>query len=516
MADFIWNLGLFTALFVWAHLRSTSKTSSLPPGPKPLPVVGNITDLTARELWLRASQWAQEYGDIVYLHVFGQGLVFLNSIEVAVDLLEKKGSIYSDKPSLVMAGELCGCENMVAFTRYGDQSRRQRRLMQQALGVNSIQTYKPLLEIETHELLKRILQEPEDYIGNLLRYAGGLTLLTIYGYRVTSKDDKFLTLAEDCVDILSNRIASGGGIWPVDIFPSLKHLPLWAPGAGFLRNARQWKSKMEEFVDRPYELVKEQLRNGVATPCFVTMLLEDLQERGDKALDAQRDFDIRWTANSMYSASIDTTITTVSHFLLAMLLHPHVLEKAQHEIDTVVGSGRLPTFSDRPSLPYLECVMSECLRWGVPVPLSLPHRLMEEDTYKGMYIPKGSLVFANVWNMLHDEQLFPEPNAFRPERYMEPADELTAKRRDPRSYVFGFGRRRCPGVHLIEQSLWIVMASMLSAFDITKGKDAHGNVVEPEVVFENSVFRTPKTFKVDIRPRSEQALRNIRQASEGA
>ncbi|EMD36507.1 hypothetical protein CERSUDRAFT_115561 [Gelatoporia subvermispora B] len=515
MGTFLWGFGLFAALFVWAQL-SKAKKSGMPPGPKPLWGVGNITDLTAHELWLRASQWAREYGDTVYLHVFGQGLVFLNSIEAATDLLEKKGSIYSDKPSLVMAGELCGCENMVAFTRYGDQSRRQRRLMTQALGAHSIQTYKPLLVIETHELLKRVVQEPEDYVGNLRRYAGGLTLLTIYGYRVTSKDDKFLALADDCVDILSNRIASGGGIWPVDIFPILKRLPQWAPGAGFLRRAKEWKAKMEEFVDEPYLLVKEQLRRGVATPCFVTMLLEDVQERGDKALEAQMDFDIRWTANSMYSASIDTTITTVSHFLLAMLLHPEVLEKVQHEIDTVVGSERLPTFSDRPSLPYLECVMSECLRWGVPVPLSLPHRLMEDDTYKGMYIPKGSLVFANVWNMLHDEALFPDANAFRPERYMEPADELTTKRRDPRNYVFGFGRRRCPGSHLIEQSLWIVMASMLSAFDIGKAKDAHGNVIEPVVAFNNSVFRTPDTFKVDLRPRSEQALRNVRQASEAA
>lgn len=62
-------------------------------------------------------------------------------------------------------------------------------------------------------------------------------------------------------------------------------------------------------------------------------------------------------------------MTTIDHFILAMLLRPEVLAKAQKEIDSVVGPGRLPTFGDRPSLPYIECVMSECLRWGVPVPL---------------------------------------------------------------------------------------------------------------------------------------------------
>ncbi|EED77015.1 predicted protein, partial [Postia placenta Mad-698-R] len=98
--------------------------------------------------------------DVVYLHVFGQGLVFLNDYDAAVDLLEKRGAIYSDKPGLIMAGDLCGCENMVAFTRYGDKSRRQRRLMQQALGVNSIRAYQPLLEVETQDLLKRLLLDP--------------------------------------------------------------------------------------------------------------------------------------------------------------------------------------------------------------------------------------------------------------------------------------------------------------------------------------------------------------------
>ena len=87
----------------------------------------------------------------------------------------------------------------------------------------------------------------------------------------------------------------------------------------------------------------------------------------------------------------------MQHFILAMLRHPEVLQKAREEVDRVVDSSRLPTFEDRQSMPYLECVMSEVLRWGVPVPMGLPHRLMEDDVYNGMFIPKGSLVFANIW-----------------------------------------------------------------------------------------------------------------------
>lgn len=506
-------VGLFVALALYAWSRSSKRSAlPVPPGPKPVPLLGNIFDLTAKELWLRVTGWSKQYGDIVYIHLLGQGLVFCNTYEVAQDLLEKKGSIYSDKPHLIMAGELCGCQNMVAFTRYGDFARRQRKLMNTAFGISAVKRYRPLLANESVLLLKRILADPQDYMGYIRRYAGGLTLQSVYGYRVETNDDPLLELGTECVDILSNKIASGGGIWPVDIFPFLQHLPTWFPGAGFKRKAAVWRAKMEEFVDKPYEMVLERMRSGATVPCFVTTLLEEARDEKGGAVDAQRDFDIRWTANSMYSASMDTTITVVQLFLLAMILHPEVLRKAQAELDAVVGPARLPTFADRPALPYLDAVMSEVLRWGVPVPLGLPHRLMEDDVYRGTHLRAGTLVFANIWNMLRNEAIWAQPDVFRPERFLEPVDEATAKRRDPRPYVFGFGRRRCPGLHLIEESLWIVMATLLATTDILAEKDESGKPVMPHVDFTNSVFRTPAPFKCDIRPRSEQALQLVRLA----
>ncbi|KAF8995974.1 cytochrome P450 [Cyathus striatus] len=499
---------LLVALFIWFRKSKHASLASLPPGPKPIPLLGNLRDLTTKELWLPAHKWAKQYGDVVYMHVLGQGLVFLNSPKAASDLLDKRGSIYSDKPQLMMVGELCGCKHMVAFTAYGDESKRQRRLMHKAFGVNAIPAYHPLLNTETNSFLRRLLADPADYVKHIRRYAGGLTLSVVYGYEVKSNDDKFLDLAEECVDLLANRIASGGGIWPVDIFPALRHLPNWFPGAAFKRNAAIWKAKMEEFVDTPYEFVKNSMKSGSYKQSFTSTLLEDETAKAAENFE----FDLKWTANSMYSASGDTTMTAISHFLLALMNHPEVLRKAQQEIDTVVGSERLPSFEDRPNLPYLECVLNETYRWGVPVPLSLPHRLMEDDVYNGMLIPKGSLVFGNIWAMLRNEEIFPEPDSFKPERYLEKVDAATAKMMHPRSYVFGFGRRQCPGKELVESSIWLLMARMIATLDINKAKDDSGNVIEPDVKFENQIFRIPNAFPCDIRPRSENALKLIRES----
>ncbi|KAG1721270.1 cytochrome P450, partial [Suillus occidentalis] len=91
---------------------------------------------------------------------------------------------------------------------------------------------------------------------------------------------------------------------------------------------------------------------------------------------------------------------------------------------------------DRPQLPYCDAVFTETLRWGVPVPLSLPHRLTQPDTYEGMYIPQGSLVFGNIWAIMRDPGLYQDPEVFEPGRWEE---EEAGKERDPRAFVFGFG-----------------------------------------------------------------------------
>jgi hypothetical protein len=137
--------------------------------------------------------------------------------------------------------------------------------MHKAFGVPTIPTYHPLIQTETHSFLRRLIVDPAEYTKHVRRYAGGLTLSVVYGYEAVSNEDEFLYLAEECVNLLSNRIASGGGIWLVDIFPSLRHIPLWMPGSGFKKNAMAWKRKMEEFVDRPYEFVKNSL---VSYLCF--------------------------------------------------------------------------------------------------------------------------------------------------------------------------------------------------------------------------------------------------------
>lgn len=108
----------------------------------------------------------------------------------------------------------------------------------------------------TSAFLRRLIADPLNYMKITRRYSGGLTLLVIYGYEAVSENDEFLEQGEDSLDLLANEVASGGGIWPVDVFPFLQHLPHFLPGMSFKRKAAKWRAQLEEFVDKPYEYVK--------------------------------------------------------------------------------------------------------------------------------------------------------------------------------------------------------------------------------------------------------------------
>ncbi|KAG2132215.1 cytochrome P450, partial [Suillus cothurnatus] len=152
-------------------------------------------------------------------------------------------------------------------------------------------------------------------------------------------------------------------------------------------------------------------------------------------------------------------------FALAMVLYPDVQRRAQGEIDSVVGRDRLPTFEDRASLPYVESVLRETLRWCPIAPLGVPHATSSDDTYDGYFIPKGTAVISNIWAMSRDEKRYPSASSFIPERFLDDNNVLTDD--NPARYVFGFGRRACPGRHAADASVWSAIATVLATMEFS-------------------------------------------------
>ncbi|KAJ7251370.1 cytochrome P450 [Mycena rebaudengoi] len=491
------------ALLYFKHRRSPH--FPLPPGPKKLPLFGNLFDLPSKFEWETYAKWSKEFGsDIIHLSVAGKSIIILSSVDVIFDLLDQRSAIYSDRPRSTMMNELMGFEFAFVTMRYGDKWREHRRLFHSAFHLTASRRFRPQQVNASHDLLRRLLENPDDEVMKHIKHMNGALIMSIaYGIETLPSNDPYMETAEAAIDALAQ--AAVPGRYLVDVIPVLKYVPAWFIGAGFKRQAREWKKLTDKMAQLPFQTAKRLVVDGTAPPSYVSDKLQEIDENQDREHPEKV---IQDTAANMYAAAFDTTSAALGTFILAMLANPDVQKRAQEEIDAVVREGHLPSFDDEESLPYVSAIVKEVLRWKPATPIGVPHAVAVEDTYRGYRIPAGSIVVPNTWAMLYDEIEYPDPYKFNPDRFLLNG-QLNPAVRDP-SLVFGFGRRVCPGRHMAQSTLWITVASLLAVFNITKAIGEDGKILEPSYEYHSAIISMPFPFKCSIKPRSNAAAGLIR------
>ncbi|KAG8964853.1 hypothetical protein FRC05_003558 [Tulasnella sp. 425] len=195
-------------------------------------------------------------------------------------------------------------------------------------------------------------------------------------------------------------------------------------------------------------------------------------------------------------AGTDTTQNTTRAFMFAMMLYPSVQEKIHAELDRIVGSDRPPTLDDQKDMPYLGAAVLEILRWNPSAVDGVPHAPLKDDIYDGYFIPKDTTVIFNTWGISRNTRYYSNPGNFDPERYLKAVPEL-----DPREFVFGFGRRACPGIDLAYQIVWIMAASILWAFKLERERGDSTPLDNDSNRFDIGMLCTPVPFRCQITPR---------------
>ncbi|KAE9398818.1 cytochrome P450 [Gymnopus androsaceus JB14] len=348
-------------------------------------------------------------------------LVILNSPTVVRELFENRGAIYSNRPRLPMAGELVGYNMSVPLAAYGPHHTESRKLMQSSIGG------------------KRVDSLNANFFDHIRRHVASIVLHASHGYNVLSK-----------------RKRSSCG------FSEPSHVRILA--SKYSRNV-------------PSGRLSDTQANGTAEPSFTEALI-----RQNPNPSKEQDLVHRWASVAFYSGGADTTVSAISSIFLSMALFPDVQAKVQAELDKVVGTNRLPSFADRDHLPYLANVLKEILRWNPVAPLALPHSSIQDDIYNGYFIPRGSLVMANSWWLMHNPQIYPLPEKFDPDRYDSGSEGSEGSgvgmNPDPHMFAFGYGRRICPGNALADASLFITVAAVLSIFQISNPYDMNGKQIK--------------------------------------
>ncbi|KAI0002868.1 cytochrome P450 [Russula compacta] len=497
-------------ILLYAAHHSTGPYRKLPPGPRGYPIIGNLLQLRTAN-WIKFAEWRNKYGDLIYLNAAGKPIVVLNSQRAAVDLLDRRSAIYSDRPRSIVACDIMTGGLVLALARYGDAWRRMRRAANEGFNKSAVKAYHETQTKEAILMACDCLVKPAQWDWHFRRAAASMILSVVYGYpTVRSEQDHTVEYIND----LSDRLTSAGslGAHLVDFFSWMQYIP--SSLARWKRNAEAWYKHDSAMLEGLLQTVEANIANG-----------DDHQSVGAKLIcEVERNkLSVRersWFAGSMYIGGADTTSAMMGWWTLAMLTYPETQARAHAELDAVVGRSRLPTFSDCPHLPYIRAMVKEILRWRPVAPLAVPHLCAEDDWYEGMFIPKGTICIPNVWHMNRDPEIYGENAAhFDPARYLVDSGNMASVLQDTKDeghFSYGFGRRLCVGRHVANDSLFIDIAVMLWATKIERKKDASGMMLPLDVdgYVDCGIVVRPVPFECEITPRFPEALSLLSQERE--
>ena len=323
-------------------------------------------------------------------------------------------------------------------------------------------SYQPIQEQESLRALKDLIEQPEKYETWFERYAGGLMMRIAFGKMIVTGEEEVLKRILGVVHTVE-RVASPGA-YLVDTVRSLMYLPEFL--APFKKEARKLHAEELDL----FRGLQNDVRNSKGgSENFTSKFLEGQEKSG------LSDDEGAYVVGTLFEAGAGTTSAALMSFLLAMIVHPDAMRKLQEEVDTCVGTQRMPTFDDMANLPRVRAVVKETLRWRPVTAGGVPHQLVKDDIYevdgKKYFIRAGSNVHANQWAIHRDPTLYPAPEDFIPERWLEPKwptfkEPLDVYPNLQNYSAFGFGRRICPGMNVAERSLNILVARIAWACDV--------------------------------------------------
>ncbi|XP_058079046.1 cytochrome P450 98A2-like [Magnolia sinica] len=435
----------------------------LPPGPRPWPVVGNLYDI--KPVRFRCfSEWSQTYGPIMSVW-FGSTLnVVVSSSELAKEVLKENDQQLADRPRSRSAAKFSRDGQDLIWADYGPHYVKVRKVCTLELfSPKRLESLRPIREDEVTAMIESIYRDcnsPDKFGKKVVvkNYLSAVAFNNItrlaFGKRFVNSEGIMDEQGIEFKAIVSNGLKLGASLamaehiqWLRWMFP-LEEEAFAKHGA---RRDRLTKAIMDE-----HTVARE--KSG-AKQHFVDALLT-LQEKYDLSEDTI--IGLLW---DMITAGMDTTAISVEWAMAELIKNPRVQEKAQEELDRVIGFDRVMTESDFPNLLYLQCVAKEALRLHPPTPLMLPHKATANVKIGGYDVPKGSNVHVNVWAVARDPAMWKDPLQFRPERFLE--EDIDMKGHDFRLLPFGAGRRVCPGAQLGINLVQSMLGHLLHHFQWT-------------------------------------------------
>nr|POE80818.1 cytochrome p450 monooxygenase psod [Quercus suber] len=495
---------VFTLIQRLQALSPWKNKATEPPGPALIPWIGRIHDLPIEYMWLKFKEWGDMYGPIYRTQMLGAPFIVITDEKVAEDLLIKRAKIYSDRPeirSLFDAKSTHGSMEYLPLMGRNEYWARQRKFTHSYLTEASNARYYGIMYHEIKRWNMRLLEDPDNFCFQLEDMAAKvMTTLTW--------DDP--DLSEYCTKSAWGLLTQMSPAGPItNVLTPLWDLPFainpWKIAERKRHDEQQgwWMANLMR--------TRAQMEAGDARPSFTRTYLEGL-----KTGNLSGDYEASSAIGMMALVGIFTVAGPLYYFLLAMVHFPEWQKKCQEEIDSVCG-GRMPELSDMPSMPILRACIKETMRWRPNVPTGVAHEVEADDFYNGYFIPKGARILPLDYAFLRNPAKYPDPENFRPERYLEsdwPTFQapLTQHPTIMGMSSFGWGQRQCLGMSITRDETFVACGGLLWGFNMGQKKDANGRLIPADINKSNSLLIVkPDPFEMAFEPRNADRKAKIQQ-----
>ncbi|XP_051837816.1 cytochrome P450 2C23-like [Antechinus flavipes] len=491
----LWDLTNFVlvaiVLFLFFQLVcSKGSKTSVPPGPTPLPILGNMLQLDSKNFLTSLDKLAEKYGPVYTIYLGLQRVIILHGYEAVKEALIDQGDKFIYRKSLPIFEEV--------FKEYGilssngerwKQIRRFSLMTMKNFGMGK-RTIEERVQEEAQCLVKELQNTKAQALDPtfILSCAPCNVICSIlFNHRFNYDDEKFLHLMKMLNE--NFRLLNTPWIKLYNVYPSLiKHFP------GSHRTIHKNIIEIRGFIMNQVKEHEEILDPNNPQDYIDCFLIRMQQEK----MNPESDFsyqELLSTASNLFAAGTETTATTLRYGLLLLMKYPEIQAKVHEEIDRVVGSSRRPSMQDRIKMPYVEAVVHEIQRYISLLPFSIPRTTTQDIHFRNHVIPKDTIVFPVLHSILYDKKVFPNPYQFDPENFLTKSGDF---QKNDHFTPFSLGKRNCLGESLARMEVFLFLTTILQNFTLKPLVDPKEVNITPLM---SGLLNLPPIYKLSLLPR---------------
>ncbi|XP_075463197.1 cytochrome P450 2A5-like [Ascaphus truei] len=448
-----------SCLLFYSALKTRGRRGNLPPGPTPLPFLGNLLQLRRGELVESLIELSKTYGNVFTVYLGMRRVVVLKGYQSVKEALVNQADDFSGRgevPTFDTAYKNYG----VIFTNNMERWRQLRRFS--LVTLRDFGMGKRGLEDRIKEETQHLISELRKTKGTMFNPSVHLSLAScniissiMFGDRFEYDDKELLSM----IHVIHESFELISSVWGqmYEILPGLmKHLP------GKHHQIFRDLEILIAIIEKRVEMSRRTLDPSSPRHYIDTFLIKMDKEKQNPDTEFTMP-NLLCTAAQIFFAASDAPSITLTYGFLLMLRYPEIQERVQEEIGRVVGQNRTPNIQDKSEMPYTDAVIHEIQRFTDLAPFGAPRAVTRDILFQGYTIPKGTNVFAMLGTVLKDPECFSDPDNFNPKNFL---DESGGFKKSDAFMPFSAGKRNCLGEGLARMELFLIFTTILQSFNL--------------------------------------------------